>query len=175
MRFTETPTRLTLDDTSRPIRILGAVFVVSGALVLSLPFHMGEWVAMRGWEKLGVLVIGLSHLAGGAFTMMHPAASHLTLDRATGEGVLRWLRPWGRERMHDGPDAETRFRLDEVHAVDIVRGIDGDGDITYALRLMLRDGRALPIQANPVADAGRVAAWAERVRTFLGMAVGQRG
>ena len=174
MRLTETPSRLTLDDTARPVRALGAVFVVSGAFALSLPFHLGEWVTMLGWEKLGVVAIGLSHVAGGALAMMHPAASRLELDRATGEGVLRWLRPWSRERVQHGPGAETRFRLDEVHAVDIVRGTDGDGDATYALRLVLRDGRTLPIQANPVADAREVAARAERVRAFLGFGAGQR-
>ena len=174
MRLLETPHRLTLDDTARPLRALGAAFVVSGAFVLSLPFHLGEWVTMLGWEKLGIVAIGLSHLAGGAFTMMQPAASRLELDRETGEGALRWLRPWSRERLQHGPDAETRFRLDDVHEVDIVRAIDSDGDVTYALRLVLRDGRTLPIQANPIADARLVTTQAERVRAFLVVAAGQR-
>lgn len=174
MRLTETSTRLTLDDTARPVRALGAAFVVSGALVLSLPFHMGDWVAMLPWQKLGAVLIGLSHLAGGAFTMLYPAASHLELDHATGEGVLRWLKPWSRERAHRGLDAETRFRLRDVDAVDIVRDIDGDGDVTYALRIVLLDGRTLPVQANPVADARLVTTQAERVRTFLGLGIERR-
>ena len=174
MRLTETPTRLTLDDTARPVRALGAVFIVSGVFVLSLPFQLGEWVTMPMWQKAGVLAIGLSHMAGGAFTMLYPAASHLELDRATGEGVLRWLKPWSRERLHRGLGAETRFRLHDVDAVDIVRDIDGDGDCTYALRLALRDGRRLPMQANPVTDPRLVAVQAERVRTFLGLGIERR-
>lgn len=174
MRLTETSTRLTLDDTARPVRALGAVFVVSGAFVLSLPFHMGDWVAMLPWQKLGAIVIGLSHLAGGAFTMLYPAASHLQLDRAAGEGVLRWLKPWSGERAHRALETETHFRLGDVDAVDIVRDVDDDGDLTYALRLVLRDGRTLPAQANPVADARLVTTQAARLRTFLGISIDVR-
>lgn len=174
MRLTETPTRLTLDDTARPVRALGAVFIVSGVFVLSLPFQLGEWVTMPVWQKAGVLAIGLSHMAGGAFTMLYPAASHLELDRATGEGVLRWLKPWSRERVHRGLDAETRFRLHDIDAVDIVREIDRDGDAVYALQLVLGDGRTLPIQANPVADARLVTTQAEQVRAFLGLGIERR-
>ena len=174
MRLIETSHRLTLDDSARPVRALGAAFVASGAFVLSLPLHLGGWVTMLGWEKVGVVAIGLSHLAGGAWAMMHPAASRLELDRDSGEGVLRWLRPWSRERMRLGPDAETRFRLDDVREVDIVRAFDADGDSTYALRLVLRDGRTLPIQANPIGDARVTCGHAEQVRAFLGIGTAQR-
>jgi hypothetical protein len=173
MRLTETATRFTLDDSARPLRGLGAAFVLSGAFVLSLPFHMGDWVTMPAWQKLGVIVLGLSHLAGGAFTMMQPAASRLDLDQATGDGTLRWRRPWGGERMQHGPDAETRFRLADVTAVDVVRTLD-DGDVGFALVIALRDGRTLPVQANPVADARHVVAHAERMREFLGMGAERR-
>jgi hypothetical protein len=76
--------------------------------------------------------------------------------------------------MEHGPEAEMRFRLDQVDAVDIVRTIDDDGDATYALRLVLRDGRTLPVHANPVADARLVTTQAERVRGFLGIGTEQR-
>lgn len=174
MRLTGTSTRLTLDDTPRPLRTLGAAFVASGAFVLSLPFHMGEWVTMPSWQKLGILVLGVSHVAGGAFTILHPAASRLELDRATGEGVLRWLEPWGRARGRSVPDPETRFRIADVHAVDIVRDTDGDGDATFALRVVLRDGRTLPVQANPVGDARLVSEQAMQLREFLGVHIEER-
>ena len=174
MRLTESPDRLTMDDSARPIRVLGGVFVASGLFVLSLPFHMGDWVTMPAWQKLGLVTIGLGHLAGGAFTVMQPAASHLELDQSSGDGTLRWLRPWGRERMTFGPESATRFRLDDVSAVDIVRTIDDDGEARYALRLALRDGRTLAVHANPVADARAVTLQAERVRAFLGIGMEQR-
>ena len=168
MRLAESDTRLTLHDRARGARVLGAVFVASGLAVLSVPWTHADWGGLGAWERLGILAIGLAHLAGGLFTMLQPGASRVELDRASGEGVVYWKGEWPRERALRDPVRVTRFRLADVRRIEVVRSIDRDDDPVFAIRAWLADGRPLPLQAHPVHDERRVQAWAERVRAFAG-------
>ena len=164
MRITESPTRLTIADTPTAVWTLGAAFVGSGLLTLSVPITVADWAGLRAWERAAVLAIGASHLAGGMFTIGHHPATRTEMDRATGLGTHRVRRAWRRP----GP-VETPFPLADVRAVEVVRSRDSDGDPAFQLRLWLVGSRRLWLQAHPANGEAPAEERAARVRRFLGL------
>ena len=59
---------------------------------------------------------------------------------STGEGVHLVRRPWF------GEPTVTRFRLDDVRTIEIVKSQDSDGDAMYQLVLWLSGSRRLALQ-----------------------------
>jgi hypothetical protein len=163
MRLTDTGTRLVAADTPGALWVLGLAFVASGTLVLSVPLFADEWATFGIWERLAVLAIGLSHLAGGLYTIrMHPA-TRVELDRMGGAGTHHVRKPG--ERV----GAVTRFRLADVRDVGVLETKDSDGDPVFEVRMRLSDGRELHLQGHP--DHGRAAAreQAAAIRRFVGL------
>lgn len=167
MRLLESGDRLVLRDTARAQRVLGAVFVASGAFMFSLPWHMAGWEHLGAWQRVAIFAVGAGHLLGGCYVAWQPPRSHLELDRARGEGVLRWLRPWDGTPVEPQPAPETRFQLGDVRAVEVATVEGGDGDTLWTLRLRLDDGRELPLLANPIGLETPVRELEARVRAFL--------
>jgi hypothetical protein len=46
---------------------------------------------------------------------------------------------------------------------------DSDGDLRFAVELLLADGRALQLHAAPVSTRATVAGWAQPLRQFVGL------
>lgn len=168
MRITETATRLELRDIPRGLWIFGLVFVASGSFVLTIPFTAPEWRTFELWQRLAVVTIGASHLAGGLFLVGRARATVMVLDRATNLGAPRIRRLWTRWHGVHGSE-RTEFALDRARAVEIVHSKDSDGDPMYQLRLWLEGSESLWLQGQAVHGEARVREQAERIRWFLGL------
>lgn len=163
MRLTDSGTRLVAADTPGSIWILGLVFVASGTLVLCVPLFADEWAAFGPWERIAVFAIGLSHLAGGLYTIrLHPA-TRVELDRAGGAGTHLVRHPG------DRVGSVTRFRLADVRDVGVVQEKDSDGDPVYLIRMLLTDGRELRLQGHPSHGETSAREQAAAIRRFVGL------
>ncbi|HUR93330.1 MAG TPA: hypothetical protein VMY76_02020 [Gemmatimonadales bacterium] len=151
-------------DTPWAVWLLGLAFVASGTFVLGLPLVADEWAGFGIWERLGIVAIGVSHLAGGLWTIRHHAATRVELDRARGTGMHRVHRPGVRQA------AVCRFRLADVRALHVREERDSDGDLLYAVDLVLSDGRNLPLQSHPAVNVAAARERAAEIRAFLGLA-----
>lgn len=161
MRISERADCLTLRDVPIGVWLLGMVFVASGAFVLNVPFWSRDWQGFSGWERVAVILIGASHLAGGSYTVLRSAATHTELDRGRGVGhqiVRRLWRPGA---------TRAQFALADARALEIVRSSDSEGDPIFRLRLWLAGSRQLWLAAQPVHGEERLRQQAERVRRFL--------
>jgi hypothetical protein len=163
MRITTAGTRLVVADTPGCVWLLGLVFVGSGTLVLTVPLFAREWSTFGWWERAAVLAIGVGHLGGGLWTIRHHVATRTELDRARGAGTHRVRRPGERDAT------VTRFRLADVRDVNVREETDSDGDPVYVLRLLLADGRALPLQGHPAPGEASARERADAIRRFLGL------
>jgi len=163
MQITASTSRLVAADTPWGIWLLGLAFVGSGTFVLGLPLVAHEWAGFGAWERLGVLAIGASHLAGGLWTIRHHAATRLELDRARGTGMHLVRRPGVRQAT------VVRFRLSDVRALLVREERDSDGDLLYAVHLVLSDGRDLPLQAQSRIGSAPARQGAGEIMTFLGL------
>lgn len=168
MRIIETDSRLVIRDIPVVLWLFGLVFVASGSFVLTVPFIAPEWSGFVLWQRLAVLAIGASHLAGGLFMTGRARATITELDRIANRGTYRVRRLWSRWEGVRGSEP-TEFALDDAHAVEIVRSKDSDGDPMYRLRLWLADSEYLWLQAQAVHGEARARDKAERVRRFLGL------
>jgi hypothetical protein len=163
MRLTDTGSRLVAADIPGAIWILGLVFVASGTLVLSVPLFADEWATFGLWERIAVFAIGLSHLAGGLWTIrLHPR-TQVELDRAGGAGTHSVRHPG------DRIGAVTRFRLADVRDVEVVEERDSDGDPVYLVRMLLADGRELRLQGHPSHGETAARDQAAAIRRFVGL------
>ena len=168
MGIVERDDRLVVRAVPRAIWVLGLVFVASGSFVLTVPLWAPEWRGFGLWERLAVLLIGVAHVGGGAFTASQARATVTDLDRTRGRGSHR-VRPlwsgWNASREA----AVTEFALDDVRAVEIVRSKDSDGDPVFRLRLWLARSQSLWLQAQPLMGEAYATRLAERIRSFLGL------
>jgi hypothetical protein len=133
--------RTVVRDVPRGSTIFGMVFVCSGLLVLTSATHGAQWSRFVLWERLSVLAIGVAHFAGGSWLVWRRLDTMTTFDHATGEGVHVVQRPYF------GEPTVTRFTLDEVRTIEIVRSEDSDGDPMYQLVLWLAGSRRLALQS----------------------------
>src|SRR5689334_3845154 len=120
MRIIETDSRLELRDIPRGLWIFGLVFVASGSFVLSVPLIAPEWPGFVLWQRLAVIAIGVSHLAGGLFLVGRARATVTEFDRATNLGAQRVRKLW--TRWHGAHD-EARVR-DQAERVRRFLGLD---------------------------------------------------
>lgn len=132
--------RTVVRDVPRGSTIFGMVFVCSGLVVLTTATHGDQWSRFVLWERLAVLSIGLGHLWVGSWLVWRRLDTTTTLDHATGEGVHVVRRPYF------GEPTVTRFKLDDVRTIEIVRSEDSDGDPMYQLVLWLAGSRRLALQ-----------------------------
>ena len=149
-------------DTPGSLWVFGLLFVSSGTLVLSVPFFADGWATFRAWERAAVLVIGLSHLAAGLWTIRRHPATRTELDRATGMGSHRV------RRAGSGTRVQTNFPLADVSSVHLRQSADSDGDPMYQLQLSLADHRVLLIQGQPAHGEALAREHLRVIRSFLG-------
>ena len=94
MRISQTRDCLTIRDIPGAVWLLGLGFVASGAFVLSIPLWFAEWRGFVLWERAAVLVIGLGHLLGGAYSVLRPASTRTDFDRSSNVGLQLVRRLW---------------------------------------------------------------------------------
>jgi hypothetical protein len=165
MRIEHSASRLTLRDTPGCLWLFGLVFVASGTFVLgSAPFSR-EWAGFSGWERTGILVIGVAHLLAGLWLIRQQPTTRLELDRATGTGTFTVRHPG------DRAPAVTTFPLSDLQDVRIVEHRDSDGDLRYHVVLALAGGRELRLHGASVQARATVAGWARPLRQFAGLPV----
>jgi len=155
--------RTIVRDVPRGSTLFGLVFVCSGLFVLTTATHGESWNGFVLWVKLSVLAIGLGHLWAGCWLVWRRLDTTTTFDHATGEGVHVVRRPYF------GEPTVTRFRLDDVRTIEIVKSEDSDGDPMYQLVLWLAGSRRLALQL-PEHGLARAESCRARLSGELGLA-----
>jgi len=163
MRIQQSASRLVVRDTPGCLWLFGLVFVMSGTFVLVAAPLSPQWASFTGWERTGILAIGIGHLGGGLWLIRHTPATTLELDRARGTGTHR--------SRHPGDRSETvvAFSLADLRDVDVLEERDSDGDPAFVVRVRLADGRQLRLHGATVRDRARAAERAGEIRRFVGM------
>jgi hypothetical protein len=155
--------QIIVSDVPRLSTIFGLVFVCSGLFVLTIAPRDMQWSHFVLWEKLAVAAIGLAHFAVGCWLVSRRLDTTTSFDHATGKGMHVVRRPWF------GEPTVTRFRLDDVRAIEIVPSKDSDGDPMYQLVLWLSGSRRLALQ-QPDHGLARAESRKERLVAELGLA-----
>jgi len=163
MRITEAGGRMVITDTPGCLWLFGLAFIASGTLVLTVPLLGSDWSSFHRWEKAAVVVIGLSHLAGGLWTVRRHRATRTELDRTSGVGTHRVRQPGSLS------PTVTIFSLADIRGVDIRQDKDGDGDPMFQLRLWLAASRVLLLQSQPAHGERMARENAAAIRRFLGV------
>ena len=163
MKITETSGRMVVTDTPGCLWLFGLAFIGSGTLVLTVPFLGREWPSFHLWERAAVVVIALSHLAGGLWMVRRHAATRTELDRTSGIGTHRVRRPGSRVPV------VTVFSLADVRGVDVRQAQDSEGDPMFQLRLWLAASRVLLLQSQPAHGEAQARKSAAAIRRFLAL------
>lgn len=162
-RIDESPDRVVVRDTPIGMWVFGSVFVLTGLIVLSIPFTSTAWTGFVLWERAAVLAIGLGHFLGGSWSVWRYVETRTTFDRGTGEGLHIVRRPFARGVK------TTPFDVNDVRTVDIEQSTDNDGDPMYQLRIWLSGSRVLPLQGQPAHGEARARAAESKLRRALGI------
>jgi hypothetical protein len=160
-RIDESAERIVVRDIPIGMWMFGSVFILSGLIVLSIPFASTAWRGFVLWERAAVLSIGVAHFLGGTWLVWSHSATRTTFDRASGEGLHVVRRPF------EARAKVTQFNVSEVRAIDVERATDSDGDPMYRLRMWLSGSRVLALQGQPSHGEQRTKAAASRLRRVL--------
>jgi hypothetical protein len=158
--------RTIVRDVPRFSTIFGLVFVCSGLVVLTTATHGDEWRRFVLWVQLSVLSIGLGHFLVGCWLLWRRLDTTTTFDHATGEGTHVVHRPYF------GEPTVTRFRLDDVRTIEIVKSEDSDGDPMYQLVIWLAGSRRLALQ---LPEHGLARAESNRARLVAELGLAETG
>lgn len=161
MRVTDHGTRLVIRDTPGCLWLFGAWFVAGGVIAAAMPFVAENRSDVPGWGRFLILLLGAAAAAVGWTTMRRSPTTHTELDAATGRVRVHTRAPFGRTRVDD-------FALTDIGVVQVLSSRDDEGTEHFSLRLLLRDGRAIPLHTQPSLAKGAVDRVAERIRDFLG-------
>ena len=162
-RIDESAERIVVRDTPIGMWMFGSVFILSGLVVLSIPFASTAWSGFALWQRAAVVAIGVAHFLGGAWLVWSHAATRTTFDRASAEGAHVVRRPF------ESRAKVTHFNVNEVRAIDVERATDSDGDPTYRLRIWLSGSRVLALQGQPSHGEQRTKTIESRLRRALGL------
>jgi hypothetical protein len=160
-RIDESPERIVASDRPTGMWMFGSVFILSGLVVLSIPFVSTSWAGFVLWQRAAVVAIGVGHLAAGAWTVWSHVETRTIFNRASGEGLHVVRRPFARRTT------ATQFNVEDVRAIESERATDSDGDPMYRLRMWLSGSRVLALQGQPA--HGEAHAAESRLRVALGL------
>jgi hypothetical protein len=161
MRIVESRSRLTASESPIVIWALGLGFVASGLFVLTMPLWLDEWTAIRGWIQLAIVVIGISHIGGGLYTIVNARATRIELDTVKDQGTVRMRGFWERR------GTLSTFHPSQAQFIELAESRDSDGDPIYRLRLWLAGGEHVWLQAQATHGAAYLMSRAERIARFL--------
>lgn len=161
MRVTDRGTVLVIQDTPGCLWIFGMWFMAGGILALAMPFVAENRADVPLWGKLVALLLGGAAAATGWVTMRRSPTIHTELDAASGRVRVRTRAPFGGTHLDE-------FALDDIGVVQVFPSRDSEGSEQFALRLLLRDGRAVPLHTQPSPSKGTIEGVAQRIREYLG-------
>jgi hypothetical protein len=161
VRIDHSPERTVVRDIPRGMWAFGSVFVCSGLFVLIAAPLSAEWADFSILQRLGMLVVGLGHLAGGCYLVWRYEATVTTFDHLTGEGTHEVRRPFRRA------GTVTRFQVADVRTIEVLGRADDEGGAMYQLRLWLAGSRVLPLQGEPSHGVARGERDASAIRAAL--------
>lgn len=135
MRIVRTAAGLALRDRVAPFRLLGAMFVLGGAIGILLPFGLSSNAALAPWQRLASYGIGLMVTASGIWWLGINPATHTEIDRERRHLVVTRMGIAGRSVRRAG--------FDDLEAACIEYGHDSDGDAVCRPAVRLRGGELL--------------------------------
>ncbi len=151
-----TSTALVIRDTGNTPRIVGAFFVLFGALFIG--------VASQGatslWEHAVPAVVGCLFALIGILMVLLPSTQTFVFDK--GERLLFITR----EAVFRRPVRES-LRLTDITAIDLERSGDGESDGLFRVALVLADGARRPWTSYYGSGGAQMRAIVEIVRGFL--------
>lgn len=161
MRVTDRGTTLVIRDTPGCLWLFGAWFAAGGLLILAIPFVAENRGEAPSWLKLLILLMGAAAAAVGWATMRRSPTTRTELDAASGRVRVHTRSPFRQAHIDD-------FALTDIGVVQVLPSRDSEGVEQYSLRLLLRDGRAIPLHTQPSPAKATVERVAQRIRDFLG-------
>ena len=161
MRISERGSTLVVRDTPGCVWVFGLWFIAGGAIALIMPFVAVNRDEVPGWAKLVAFLIGIAVVTAGGLVIRATPSTYTVIDSAAGR-VRVTTRHFG------GPARVEELALTDVALLQVLPGTDSDGDTNYSLRLLLKDGRAIPLHAQPAYGKDWIETRASRIRAFLG-------
>jgi hypothetical protein len=138
--------------------------VGAGILVIALPFVATNRADVPLWGRVVAVALGLAAVAVGWTAMRRSPSTHTELDAASGKGRVRSRAPFG-------PTQVEEFDLEDIGVVQVFPSRDAEGTQQYSVRLLLRDGREIPLHVQPSPNKRSIEGAATRIREYLGVRV----
>jgi hypothetical protein len=160
VRITERGTTLVVQDTPGCFWLFGLWFVAGGALALAMPFIAVNRDDVSGWAKALSIGIGVATVAAGLFVIRTSPSIRTEIDPARGRVRVTTRVAWRAPRTEE-------FALGDVGVLQVLPARDSDGDTYYTLRLLLADGRAIPLHRRSAYGKEWIEARAARIRQHL--------
>ena len=164
MRVTDRGTSLVIQDTPGCLWLFGTWFVGGGLVAIALPFVAGNRDDVPLWGKLAAFIMGLAAVAVGWTAMRRSPSTHTELDAASGKGRVRSRAPFGRTQVDE-------FDLEDIGVVQVLPSRDSEGTQQYSVRLLLNNGREIPLHVQPSPNKRSIEGVATRIREYLGVRV----
>jgi len=161
MRIEERGNVLTTKTTPGCLWTFGLWFVAGGVLAMAAAFAASNADEVPWPARVFAFVTGLCCAAAGLAVIVTAPAVHAVFDRTSGRAIVTTTGLRTRSRVE--------FACRDVCVVDLKQDRDSDGDPMYQLRIWLRDGRAIPLQSQPVHGLAWCAVRADAIRRFLGI------
>jgi len=165
MKVTERDGTLVVRDTPGCLWLFGAWFVAGGAIALPMPFIAVNRAEVPWWAKAVALGLGIATVSAGLFLIRMSPSTRTEIDRVAGRVRVAKRTPFGATRVEE-------FAVSDVGVLQVLPGNDSDGDTHYSLRLLLKDGREVPLHAQPAYGKDWVDARATRIRDYLARSLG---
>lgn len=149
-------TALVIRDSSALIRLMGAFFVLFGALFVGI----ASQGAVSLWEHTVPAIVGVLFILVGILTMVLPSTQTFVFDKA------QRLLTITREAAFRRPVKESvQFR--DIAAIDLERSGDLESGALFRVALVLADGARRPWTAYYRSGGTQMRAVVETVRHFL--------
>ena len=153
---TRSSTALVIRDSSALMRIMGAFFVLFGALFVGI----ASQGAVSLWEHTVPAIVGVLFILTGILTMVLPSTQTFVFDKA------QRLLTITREAAFRKPVKESvQFR--DIAAIDLERSGDIESGALFRVALVLADGARRPWTSYYRSGGTQMRAVVETVRHFL--------
>jgi hypothetical protein len=162
MRVTDRGTMLVIQDTPGCLWIFGMWFVAGGLVAIAMPFVAQNRGDVPLWGKLVSVLLGAAAVAAGWVTMRRSPTIHTEIDATSGRVRVRTRAPFGGTHLDE-------FALNDIGVVQVFPSRDSEGTEQFALRLLLRDGRAISLHTQPSPSRSAIEGVAKRIREYLGV------
>ena len=162
MRVTDRGTTLVVQDTPGCLWIFGAWFVTGGVIAFLMSFVATNRDEIPVWGRILAALMGVASVAVGAVAIHRSPTTRAEFDAASDRVRVRIRAPLGRPRLEEAA-------LGDIGIVQVLPSRDSDGAEQYMLRLLLRDGREIPLHAQASYNKGSIERVAQRIREYLGL------